>query len=175
MDADADAGIGAVLTVPLGAQKICSIAPGFILVVSLRRPPFSSLSQSDGNSNACHLLARAHSEWFSSASCWISPSSQYRGLSHLVIRSQPAEHEISIRQRLFQLISPSSRFIQESLPLLHYAPSFFRIRLRPDAEPWTLGSTPPVTATNQITSRALSSHRPIFRSGSLSFLFRHNG
>lgn len=32
-DADADAGIGAASWVPLGAQKICSIAPGFILVV----------------------------------------------------------------------------------------------------------------------------------------------
>lgn len=79
LDADADAGIGAALTVPLGAQKICSRSAR----IYSRRPSgvrLSPLSQSesDGNSNAC---ASSSSEWFSSASCRISPSSQYRGLT----------------------------------------------------------------------------------------------
>lgn len=93
---------------------------------------------------------------------------------HLVIRSQPAEHEISIRQRLFHLISPSSRFIQESLPLLHYGflllpnptPTRRRTldfgldsawdRYQPDHIPRTIFSSSHLRALN------------------LSFLFRHN-
>lgn len=79
MDADADAGIGAVLTVPLGAQKICSIAPGFILVVLPASAFLLSLSLNLMETRmAC---ASSSSEWFSSASCRISPSSQYRGLT----------------------------------------------------------------------------------------------